>query len=100
MERTPHTGRSLARIVAVVLCVSVLVFFSALLLHSHAAGTTADHAAHCQVCALGHTAASTASTVSLTLALQLVMLLLLGSPRRGSPSFVALPTTRPPPASL
>jgi hypothetical protein len=100
MERKPQPGRMLARTIAILLCVSVLVFFSALLVHNHAASATADHAAHCQVCALGHTAAATATTITLTVALQLLMLLQLGTPRRGSPSFVAIPTTRPPPATF
>jgi hypothetical protein len=32
--------------------------------------------------------------------MQMLMVLLVSAPSRGSPSFVALPTTRPPPASL
>lgn len=96
IERRAQFGR----IVAMVLCVSVVLFLSALLLHSHATGATASHDAHCQVCAVGHTAASPATVISLSMALQVLMLMLVGTPRRGSPCFIALPTTRPPPRSL
>lgn len=97
-----HNPRSaqFVRILALLLCVSIVVFFSALLIHSHGAGATADHSAHCQVCALGHTAAFTATIISLSVALQMLMLMQAGTPRRGSPCFVAMPTTRPPPCTL
>jgi hypothetical protein len=86
------------RILAVALCVSVAVFLSALLVHHHGLGDMSDHA-HCQVCALGHITPSTAAVVSLVVTMQMLMLLRVCAPSRGSPSFVALPTTRPPPAS-
>ena len=95
-DRNPQLGR----ILALVLCVAVAVFFSVLLVHSHRASATSDHAGHCQVCALGHTAASTTTVVSLAIALQMLMLLQVGVPRRGSPRFADVPTTRPPPISL
>jgi hypothetical protein len=85
------------RILAVVLCLSILVFFSALLAHHHG---IAGHAEHCQICTLGHTTPSIAAVISLVLTMQMLMVLLVCAPSRGSPSFVALPTTRPPPASL
>ena len=85
------------RILAVVLCLSVLVFFSALLMHHHG---VSDHAEHCQICALGHTTPSIAAAVSLVVTMQTLQLMRTCAPSRGSPSFVALPTTRPPPASL
>jgi hypothetical protein len=85
------------RVLAVVLCVSIVVFFSALLVHHHAIGAGE---AHCQLCALAHSGGSITSVVSLIVALQMLMLMRVCAPSRGSPSFVALPTTRPPPASL
>ena len=90
----------LGRVLALMLCVAIVVFFTALLVHSHGMSETAEHAAHCQVCALGHTTASTPTVLSLTIALQMLMLLRVGTPRRGSPRFVPIPTTRPPPASF
>lgn len=95
----PHRDRRpfALRVVAVVLCVSVLLFFSALLMHQHGVN---GHAEHCQICTLGHSTPSTASVISLTVIMQMLMVLLVSAPSRGSPSFVALPTTRPPPASL
>ena len=85
------------RILAVVLCVSVLVFFSALLMHHHCINSHADN---CPICALGHSAPTTSAIVSLIVTMQTVMLLLACAPSRGSPSLVALPTTRPPPSTL
>ena len=85
------------RVLAVVLCVSVVVFFSALLMHHH---VVSGHSEHCQICTLGHTAPSISSVVSLIVIMQALMVLLVSAPSRGSPSFVALPTTRPPPSSL
>jgi hypothetical protein len=88
---------SFLRIVAVILCVSVLVFFSALLMHHHGIG---DHAEHCQICVLGHTTPSTAPVIGLIVTMQMLMVLLACAPSRGSPSIIAVPTTRPPPTSL
>lgn len=85
------------RLLAVVLCVAILVFFSALLTHHHG---VSGHAEHCQICTLGHTTPSIATIISLVVAMQMLMVLLVCAPSRGSPSLVALPTTRPPPASL
>jgi hypothetical protein len=85
------------RILAVVLCLSVLVFFSALLMHHH---SISSHAEHCQICALGHTTPSVVAAVALTVIMQALLLMRTCAPSRGSPSFVALPTTRPPPARL
>ena len=85
------------RVLAVVLCVSIVVFFSALLMHHHG---VSGHAENCQICTLGHTTPSIASVVSLIVVMQALMVLLVSAPSRGSPSFVALPTTRPPPSSL
>lgn len=95
-----HRDRNplLFRILAVVLCVSVVVFFSALLMHHHG---VSDHGEqHCQICALGHTTPSIAAAVSLIVTMQMLLLMRTCAPSRGSPSFVVLPTTRPPPASL
>lgn len=98
-QRMHHTDRkTLAlRVLAVVLCVSVLVFFSALLMHHHG---ISGHEAHCQMCALGHSTPSTTAAASLIVTMEMLMLFRVCAPSRGSPSFVALPTTRPPPASL
>jgi hypothetical protein len=85
------------RVVAVALCVAVVIFFSALLMHHHGVN---GHAEHCQTCILGHTAPSIANVISLIVTMQTLMVLLISAPSRGSPSFVALPTTRPPPSSL
>jgi hypothetical protein len=85
------------RVLAVVLCVSIVVFFSALLMHHHG---VSGHAENCQICTLGHTTPSIASVVSLIVIMQMLMVLLVSVRSRGSPSFVAVPTTRPPPASL
>jgi hypothetical protein len=85
------------RILAVLLCVAVVVFLSALLNHHHDLGTDADHAAHCQVCALAHTAPTVAAAVDLIVLMQMLLLTRFSAPSRGSPSFAALPTTRPPP---
>jgi hypothetical protein len=85
------------RLLAVVLCVSILVFFSALLMHHHG---VSGHAEHCQICTLGHTTPSIAAVINLLVTMQMLMVFLICAPSRGSPSFVALPTTRPPPASL
>jgi hypothetical protein len=85
------------RLLAVVLCVSILVFFSALLMHHHG---ISEHAEHCQICTLGHTTPSIAAVISLVVTMQMLMVFLICAPSRGSPSFVAVPTTRPPPASL
>jgi hypothetical protein len=85
------------RLLAVVLCVSILVFFSALLMHHHG---ISGHAEHCQICTLGHTTPSIAAVISLIVTMQMLMVFLICAPSRGSPSFVALPTTRPPPSSL
>jgi hypothetical protein len=94
----PQDRKSFAtRILAVVLCVSILIFFSALLMHHHG---VSGHAEHCQICTLGHTTPSVAAVISLALTMQMLMVLLICAPSRGSPSLVALPTTRPPPASL
>ena len=90
----------LGRILALLLCVAIAVFFTAVLVHSHGVATSGDHAAHCQVCALGHTTASIATVITLTIALQMLMLMRAGAPTRGSPRFVVVHTTRPPPASL
>jgi hypothetical protein len=86
------------RILAVLLCVAVVVFFSALLTHYHTTAD-ADHAAHCQVCALAHITPSVAAAVDLIVLMQMLLLSRFSVPSRGSPSFVALPTTRPPPVS-
>jgi hypothetical protein len=95
---SPRDRKSFAvRVVAVVLCVAVVVFFSALLMHHHGVN---GHAEHCQMCTLGHTTASIASVISLSITMQLLMVLLVSAPSRGSPSFVAVHTTRPPPSSL
>lgn len=94
----PQDRKSIAtRILAIVLCVSILVFFSALLMHHHG---LSGHAEHCQICTLCHTTPSITAVISLALTMQMLMVLLIAAPSRGSPSFVALPTTRPPPASL
>jgi hypothetical protein len=94
----PQDRKSIAlRLLAVVLCVAILVFFSALLAHHHG---VSGHAENCQICTLGHTTPSIASVISLVVTMQMLMVLLICAPSRGSPSFVALPTTRPPPASL
>lgn len=85
------------RILAVVLCLTVLVFFFALLMHHHG---ISGHSEHCQICALGHTTPSVAAVLSLVITMQVLLLLVTCAPSRGSPSFVALPTTRPPPSSL
>ncbi len=85
------------RLLAVVLCLSILVFFSALLMHHHG---ISGHAEHCQICTLGHTTPSIAAVISLIVTMQMLMVFLICAPSRGSPSFVALPTTRPPPSSL
>jgi hypothetical protein len=87
------------RIFAVVLCVSVLVFLSAILAHHHGSGSGSHAAAHCQVCTLGHTTASVAAAVDLIVLMLALLLTRFSAPGRGSPSFLALPTTRPPPAS-
>jgi ABC-type Co2+ transport system permease subunit len=90
--------KSLAlRVLAVVLCVSIVVFFCALLMHHHG---VSGHAENCQICTLGHTTASIASVVSLIVIMQMLMVLLVSAPSRGSPSLVAVPTTRPPPTCL
>ncbi len=90
-----------SRILALLLCVSVAIFFSALLVHSHGVSAMGDHTEHCQVCALGHMTASVATAITtLTLSLLMLMLLRVGAPNRGSPRFVVVHTTRPPPASL
>jgi hypothetical protein len=95
---THRNRKSLAlRILAVVLCLSVLVFFSALLTHHHG---ISSHAEHCQLCVLGHSTPSIAAAVSLIVTMQMLLLMRTCAPSRGSPSFVALPTTRPPPARL
>lgn len=88
------------RILAVVLCVAVMVFFCALLTHHHGAGADADHAAHCQVCALGHTMASIAPVIELMVVMQMLLMARFSAPTRGSPGLIALPVTRPPPPSL
>jgi hypothetical protein len=85
------------RMLAVVLCVSILLFFSALLMHHHG---VSGHAERCQICTLGHTTPSIAAVIGLIVTMQMLMVLLICAPSRGSPSFVALPTTRPPPSSL
>jgi hypothetical protein len=95
--RTQDRKSFALRLLAVVLCVSILIFFSALLMHHHG---VSGHAVHCQICTLGHTAPSIAAVISLVVTMQMLMVLLICAPSRGSPSFVALPTTRPPPASL
>jgi hypothetical protein len=87
----------LFRVLAVVLCVSVVVLFSALLMHHH---SVSNHAEHCPICALGHTTPSIAAVVGLIVIMQMLLLLRACAPSRGSPSFVALPTTRPPPPAL
>jgi hypothetical protein len=98
MNMRPQDRKSFAtRILAVVLCVSILVFFSALVMHHHA---VSGHAEHCQICMLGHTTPSVAAVISLVITMQMLMVFLICAPSRGSPSFVALPTTRPPPPSL
>jgi hypothetical protein len=94
VKLTDHKPLAL-RILAVLLCVAVVVFFSALLNHHHALGA---HAAHCQVCALAHTAPSVVPTVDLIVLMQMLLLTRFSAPSRGSPSVAALPTTRPPPA--
>jgi hypothetical protein len=99
MRRSDHKPLPI-RILAVLLCLAVVVFFSALLTHHHDSGMDGDHAAHCQVCALGHTTPSVAAAVDLIVIMQLLLLTRFSAPNRGSPSFIALPTTRPPPASL
>ena len=98
MKRTDHKPLAL-RILAMLLCVAVVVFFSSLLSHHHGLGADADHAAHCQVCALAHTTPSVAAAVDLVVLMQLLLLMRFTAPSRGSPSFAAIPTTRPPPAS-
>jgi hypothetical protein len=95
--RTTDRNSFALRLLAVVLCVSILVFFSALLMHHHG---VSGHAEHCQICTLGHTMPSIAAVISLVVTMQMLMVFLICAPSRGSPSFVALPTTRPPPASL
>jgi hypothetical protein len=94
-----HTDRKsfALRVLAVVLCVTVVVFFSALLMHHHG---ISGHADHCQICILGHTTPSIAVMLSLVVTMQMLLLTRTCAPSRGSPSFVALPTTRPPPALL
>ena len=97
----PSRNTRASRILALLLCVSVAIFFSALLVHSHGTALNADHAVHCQVCALGHTTASIATAITtLTLALLMLMLMRVGTPNRGSPRFVTVHTTRPPPTCL
>jgi hypothetical protein len=86
------------RILAVLLCAAVVVFFSALLNHHHDVGADADHAAHCQVCALAHTAPGVVAAMDLIVLMQTLLLARFSAPSRGSPSFAALPATRPPPA--
>ena len=92
-----HTDRkSFAfRVLALVLCLTIVVFFSALLMHHHGIGGNADH---WQICILVHTTPSIAAVLSLVVTMQMLLLTRICTPSRGSPSFVALPTTRPPPA--
>ena len=87
------------RILAVLLCAAVIVFLSALVTHHHDAGADADHAAHCQVCALAHTTPMVAAAVDLIVLMQMLLLTRFSAPSRGSPRFTARPTTRPPPVS-
>ncbi len=95
--RTQDPKSYATRIVAVVLCVSILIFFSALLMHHHG---VSGHAERCQICTIGHSTPSIAAVTGLIVTMQMLMVLLICAPSRGSPSFVALPTTRPPPSSL
>lgn len=83
------------RILALVLCLTVVVFFSALLMHHHG---ISGHADHCQICLLGHTTPSTVAVLDLVITMQMLLLASVCAPTRGSPILVALPTTRPPPA--
>jgi len=96
MKHTDHKPLAV-RILAVLLCVAVAVFFSALLNHYHELGADADHAAHCQVCTLAHTAPHVAAAIDLIVLMQMLLLMRFAAPSRGSPSVAALPTTRPPP---
>jgi hypothetical protein len=85
------------RILAIVLCLSIVVFFSALLMHHHGIN---GHADHCQICILGHATPYVAAVLTLLVTMQMLLLARLCAPSRGSPTFLALPTTRPPPALL
>jgi hypothetical protein len=98
VTRTPYKSPAV-RIVAVLLCLAVVVFFSALLNHHHGLGADADHAAHCQVCALAHAAPGAVVAVDLIVLMQMLLLTRFSAPSRRSPMLAALPTTRPPPAS-
>lgn len=96
---SPAQRTVFARVLAIVLCLAVVTFFTALVAHHHGPGVDGDHAAHCQVCALGHTTATVAAILELLVITHVMLLIRSNAPTRGSPQFLALPTTRPPPAS-
>ncbi len=87
-----------ARVMAIALCLAVVAFFTAMVMHHHGPGVDGDHATHCQVCALGHTTATIAAIVDLLVMMHVLLLIGANAPTRGSPQLLALPTTRPPPA--